>query len=371
MNDSSPSTVAAGSPGSAEELSPETIADALERRVLGQQLSVREMSIALYKKLRGLGSGNILLIGSSGSGKTTLMRAVEEYLAAAPEHAGAAVVIRIHAKVLAEESESSRAGEGVLRRLLERCRQLSPEGTPVAELIEQASRGIVFVDEVDKIRSKVGGRPHVECIRAQEALLTLIENEAVPFELPEWAGGEVVSVDSRDILFVCAGAFEGLYDSVYDRVTVGEDRGLLQPVSVMEGGTVQEKLHFTLNDWLRIEDLFAYGMTPQFLSRFDARIVLNDLSEENLLHILLESPDSGLRAAQAYFKDRGLRLAISPRAARRIAREAAAQPRLGARALKEIFRKVIGRYEFAPESVGSSGAVMSDEDEVEAALASS
>ena len=368
VGEESSATPAADPGADAGALSPESIARVLGRRVLGQEAAVREMSIALYKKLRGLGSGNILMIGSSGSGKTTLMRAVEEYLASLSADAGSTVVIRIHAKVLAEESDRSRAGEGVLRRLIERCRLIAGEDLPVSELVERAGRGIVFVDEIDKIRSRVGGKAHVDGIRAQEALLTLIENESVPVELPEWAGAEVVSVDSRDVLFVCAGAFEGLYDAVYDRVTVGEDRGLLQPVSVMQGGTVEEKLAFTLKDWLRIEDLFRYGMTPQFLSRFDARIVLNDLTEEDLLHILLESPDSGLRAAQAYFEDRGLSLAISPDAARRVARAAAAQPRLGARALKEIFRKVISRYEFAPESVGTSGAVMIDLEEVEAAL---
>ena len=66
----------------------------------------------------------------------------------------------------------------------------------------------------------MGGQPNISGIRAQEALLTLIENEAVPFTLPDWAGGGMVNVDSSGLLFVCAGAFEGLYDAVYERVTV-------------------------------------------------------------------------------------------------------------------------------------------------------
>lgn len=354
-----------------DQLTPEQIAAALQERVLGQDLAVREMSVALFKKLRGLSSGNILLIGSSGTGKTTLMRAVEQFLAADAELSSRSLVVRIHAKILAEESEQSRAGEGVLRRLFERAREMGGDGAQVEDLLEQIRHGIVFVDEIDKIRARVGGTAHVEGIRAQEALLTLIENESVPFHLPDWAGGEVINVDSSGILFVCGGAFEGLYDAVYDRVTVGDDRGLLQPVTVVSGGTVQQELQFTLADWLRIEDLFRYGMTPQFLSRFDARILLNDLGEDELVRIFLDAPDSSLRQAETYFEARGLRLAVSPDAVRRIASEAARQPRLGARALKETFRRVIGNYEFGAEAHSTNGALMIDVDEVESALAES
>lgn len=348
---------------------PESIAAALGERVLGQETAVREMSIALYKKLRGLSAGNILMIGSSGTGKTTLMRSVESFLAADPELAESSTVVRIHAKVLAEESEQSRAGEGVLRRLLARAREASGSAAAVDELLGRMRRGIVFVDEVDKIRSRVGGAAHVEGIRAQEALLTLIENESVPFELPSWAGGEEVRLDTSGVLFVCGGAFEGLYDAVFDRLTVGDDRGRLQPVTVVEDGEVRQELQFTLRDWLEIEDLFRYGMTPQFLSRFDARIVLNDLSADDLMRIFLDSPESSLKQAEAYFEDRGLRLAVSPEAVRRIAAEAARQPRLGARALKEIFRRVIGPYEFEPEARSANGAVVIDEPQVERTLA--
>ena len=98
-------------------------------------------------------------------------------------------MIRIHANVLGEEAERGRPGEKLLRRLLERAReQLGPEA-PVERILARASHGLVFVDEVDKIRSRVGDQPNVAGIRAQEALLTLIENEAVPLRLPDWAGG--------------------------------------------------------------------------------------------------------------------------------------------------------------------------------------
>jgi ATP-dependent Clp protease ATP-binding subunit ClpX len=350
--------------------SPAQIASALEKRVVGQKEAVREMSVALAKKLARLKVGNILLIGSSGSGKTTLMRAVEDLLAANPALALRSTVVRVHANVLGEEAEEGHPGEKLLRRLLERAQeQLGPDA-PVERLIEQATHGLVFIDEVDKIRSHVGGQPNVAGIRAQEALLTLIENESVPFSLPAWAGGSTVNVDSSGLLFVCAGAFEGLYDAVYHRVTFGKDQGALKPVTVVdETGRAHEELQFSLRDWLKTEDLFEYGVSPQFLSRFDAVVLLEPLGEEALLKILADGAESGLRQSQAYFASFGCRLEVSSGAARRIVREAGRQPRLGARALKEVFRRIVAPLEFEPrEAAGPDGVVRIDEERVERAL---
>lgn len=347
---------------------PIEISRALNGRVLGQEDAVREMAVALAKHLAGLRVGNILMIGSSGTGKTTLMRAVEGYLAADPVLAVRSTVVRIHANVLGDEALRGRPGEAVLGRLLERAREQLGPAAPVESVLARAASGLVFVDEVDKIRSQVGGQPNVAGIRAQEALLTLIENEAISFELPAWAGGYTTTVDSSGLLFVCAGAFEGLYDSVYDRVTIGKDRGALRPVTVMEGGKVVEKLVFRLRDWLRNEDLFDYGMSPQFLSRFDAVVLLNDLSDDELVRIFLESPDSAYHQTRVYFESRGIHLALSPSAVRRIAAEAARQPRLGARALREAFRRVIRDFEFDPSKSVTGGALLIDLPEVEKAL---
>ena len=347
---------------------PTDIAAALRRQVIGQEAAVREIAIALAKKLAGLPAGNVLLIGSSGTGKTTLMRAVEGYLASEPRLADRSTLVRVHANILAQESEEGRAGGALLRRLLDRAREQLGGEASRAELLARISRGIVFVDEIDKIRATVGGSAHLPGIRAQEALLTLIENEAVPFSLPEWAGGETVAVDASGLLFVGAGAFEGLYDAVYDRVTVGRDRGALQAVSVVEEGSVREELRFALRDWLESEDLFDYGMTPQFLSRFDAVVLLNDLGAEELMRVFADSPDCGLHQARAYFESQGVRLAVSPEAVKRIAAEAARQPRLGARALKEVFRRVIRDFEFEPSRWAADGALIIDLPEVEASL---
>jgi len=348
--------------------SPSQIAQALGKRVIGQEEAVREVSVALAKKLAGVRSGNILLIGSSGSGKTTLMQAVESLLAANQSLTNRSTVVRVHANVLGAEAEQGQPGEKLLLRLLNRARQqLGPE-TGIGRLLDQASHGLVFIDEVDKIRARLGGQPNIAGIRAQEALLTLIENEAVPLRLPDWAGGETVSVDSSGLLFVCAGAFEGLYDAVYTRVTSGRDKGALKPVTVVVAGQVHEELQFALRDWLKNEDLFEYGITPQFLSRFDAVVLLENLKEDELLRVFLGSSASGLRQSQGYFTSQGLKLEVTQAAARRVAREAACQPRLGARALKEVFRRVIRPYEFEPHAKAVNGVVRIDVPEVERSL---
>ena len=332
---------------------------------------MREMSVALSKKLAGLKVGNILLIGSSGSGKTTLMRAVEELLAANPALWVRSTVVRIHANVLGEEAEQGHPGEKLLLRLLDRAREQLGDQAPVEKLLEQATHGLVFIDEVDKIRSHVGDKPNVAGIRAQEALLTLIENESVAFTLPAWAGGTTVNVDSSGLLFVCAGAFEGLYDAVYYRVTAGKDQGALKPVTVVdENGRAREELQFSLRDWLKTEDLFEYGMSPQFLSRFDAVVLLESLGEEALAKIFAEGGESGLRQSQAYFHAFGCKLEITAEAAQRVVREAARKPRLGARALKEVFRRVVSPLEFDPQSAaGPGGVIRIDLERVRKALA--
>src|SRR5262249_39249934 len=149
------STVASGTPSPAE------IAAALTRRVLGQEGAVREMAVALAKQLAGLRTGNILMIGSSGTGKTTLMRAVEGYLASSPELAQRSTVVRIHANVLGEEAMEGRPGEAVLGRLLARAREQLGPAAGLNAMVARARAGLVFVDEVDKIRSHVGGQPNV------------------------------------------------------------------------------------------------------------------------------------------------------------------------------------------------------------------
>jgi ATP-dependent Clp protease ATP-binding subunit ClpX len=170
---------------------------------------------------------------------------------------------------------------------------------------------------------------------------------------------------------VCAGAFEGLYESVFGRVIQGGGEQSLKTTTVSEAGRIHEEVRFSLREWLRSEDLFAYGITPQFLSRFDAVVILDPLGEGELYKIFVESADSALRQSHAYFASQGLKLEMGESAARRIAAEAARQPRLGARALKEVFRRVIRPYEFDPAHApgAAEGRLRIELADVERALA--
>ncbi|HXG59221.1 MAG TPA: AAA family ATPase [Thermoanaerobaculia bacterium] len=345
-------------------LRPRDIFEELRRSVVGQDDAVREVSVALVKHLVGHPAPNILLIGNSGSGKTTLMRAVEHFLATHPKLSDYANVVRINANVLADERQGY--GRLVLDRLHENaCRRFGP-GAKREQILRSVEHGIVFVDEVDKIRASVSGEPNVKGIIAQEALLTLIENENLEFD----AGGETVSINSSHILFVAGGAFEDLYDAVLRRATIGQDVTPMKPVVVVSAsGDVREELPFHLRDYLKYEDLFRYGMTPQFVSRFESIVVLDDLTEADLARIFVEPEGSTFRTARDYFHRFGIDLQITRGALLAIAWDASRQKRLGARALRETWRRVIRNLEFDPSAPGDAKTITIDEAMVRSAIA--
>ena len=343
-------------------LRPREIFDDLRNTVVGQDDAIREISVALVKHLVGQPAPNILLIGNSGSGKTTLMRAVEQFLGGRPDLNAYANIVRINANVLAEERQGY--GRAVLGRLVANAKRVFGPDAPAEVLLGSVEHGIVFVDEVDKIRAMVSGQPNVRGIVAQEALLTLMENENVEFEFD----GQTHGVNSSHVLFVAGGAFEELYESVLRRATIGQDVAPMKPIVVVSAsGEVREELPFHLRDYLKYDDLFRYGMTPQFVSRFESIIVLNDLSEPDLAKIFVEPDASIFRTSRAYFQRFGIDLQITRGALLAIAWDASRQKRLGARALRETFRRVIRSLEFDPGAAGA-GTITIDENMVKQAI---
>jgi ATP-dependent Clp protease ATP-binding subunit ClpX len=347
-------------------LRPRDVYEELRKSVVGQDDVLREIAVAVVKHLVGHSAGNLLLIGNSGSGKTTLMRSVESFLASRFETSLYANVIRINANVLAEERQGY--GRAVLGRLFENARRILGPGASAEQIVHSVEHGIVFVDEVDKIRAQVSGQPNVRGIVAQEALLTLMENENVEFEID----GRAQTINSSSILFVAAGAFEELYESVLRRATIGQDVAPMKPIVVVSAsGEVREELPFHLRDYLKYDDLFRYGMTPQFVSRFESIVVLNDLGETELARIFVEPERSIFRTSREYFRRFGIDLQITRGALIAIAWDAARQKRLGARALRETYRRVIRGLEFDPaETVGAANRVVTvDEEMVKRAIA--
>ena len=145
----------------------------------------------------------------------------------------------------------------------------------------------------------------------------------------------------------------------------------LQPVTVIDQGSLHEELPFCLRDWLRGEDLFEYGMSPQFLSRFESQVLLDELGVDDLVRVLLEAPDSSYSAARSYFEAYGVHLVLSPTAVRKIATAAAARKRIGARALREIFGQILRPFEYQPRHFANeSSDLLIDEAEVDAVLRS-
>jgi len=265
---------------------PTEINDNLRRSVIGQVESLRYVSVAIFKHLQGEPFGNLMLIGSSGTGKTTIMRAVERFYAAHDEFQKYRVVVILNANTFANDEgviDTSR----LFLRLEQRARQILGDDADPDEIGLYMQHATVCLDEVDKVSSVVGGKPYVTGINIQQALLTMIEGETIDHTMKIKRNGKVESItahiDTGHMLFFCGGAFEALYEQVFKRVTSPTSRVKLPNETVIIDGRVEIREYFTLRHHFRQEDLFDFGMVPQFLARFDNSIILEDLNA-TLLH---------------------------------------------------------------------------------------
>jgi ATP-dependent Clp protease ATP-binding subunit ClpX len=334
---------------------PVDIYDELSKRVIGQQESLRYVSVAIFKHLQGEKYGNLLLIGNSGTGKTTIMRAIEALYGAYEELAEYRVVLIMNANTLASEDGAVDTSR-LFSRLEERVRQVAGAGASADHIGRLMERATICLDEIDKVSGRIGGKPYVTGINIQQAVLTLIEGERVPWRItaPLSPGGETgtttVWVDTGKMLFLCAGAFETLYDQVFARVTSPKSGTRLPTTTTYVDGKVQIREYFTLRHHFRQEDLFEYGMQPQFLSRFDNAVILEDLNASLLARIFAEPEEGVLRTSQSFFRKYGIELEITDQAVQKIADEAAKSSRIGARALKSVYGRIIKPFEFDPFS---------------------
>src|SRR4051794_14903085 len=324
-------------------MKPVEINEFLAQSVIGQGESLRYVSVAIFKHLEGEKYGNLLLIGNSGTGKTTIMRGIEALYNAHQEFAEYRVVLIMNANTFATE-EGAVDTSRLFARLEERTRQILGAGATAEQIGRSMERATVCLDEIDKVSGIVGGKPYVTGINIQQAVLTLIEGERVPYRITAPKDGllesSTVWVDTGKMLFLCAGAFETLYDQIFQRVVSPKSGIKLPTTTTYINGKITIREYFTLRHHFRPEDLFEYGMQPQFLSRFDNAVILEDLTAGTLSKIFKDPPESVFRTSRNFFTKYNIDLDITPEAVQKIAEEASKSSRIGARALKSVYGKI-------------------------------
>lgn len=336
-----------------QSITPPQIFAELQKGVLGQNTALRFVSVAVYKHTTGKVPGNILLIGNSGTGKTTIMNNIQRMYHDVPEYRPFRAMTIINANLLVDAERLEFQPERLLAAVEQRARAMVGEKPSPAALRETMERATICIDEIDKMSSIVAGKPNPIGVVLQQGLLTLMEGEVVTYKTYAWEDGAekavTLNIDTRHMMFICGGAFEGLYDQVYLRVINPASGEKLKSQAVqMADGQVRIETRFALADFLKPEDLFAYGMVPQFMARFDNVVLLRDLDVAVLKEILLKSLDSPFVRSRNYFAVMDIELEIDDVAASMIAEAAEHNIRTGARALRTVFSKIINRLEFDP-----------------------
>jgi ATP-dependent Clp protease ATP-binding subunit ClpX len=334
-------------------LSPREIFEYLDRFVIGQERAKRAVAIAAYNHLKRVSArssrpasllkkSNILLIGPTGSGKTHIARKLADCL-------GVPFTV-VDATEYTEAGYYGKDVEVMVAELLFKTNHS----------IEDTQRGIIFIDEIDKIarrshgaRTGAGSRD-IGGEGVQQALLKLLEGREifVPLNVTQhWNKHDFVQVDTTEILFLCAGTFSDIHTYAEEkRVGFGSEDGkapVRRPVTV--------------------KDLLDYGMLAEFLGRLPVVVSLEELTEDQLLQVLTAPPDAVVREYQQLLSLDDIELTFSEAALRAMVRFAVRKG-LGARGLRSIVEEVLHDLMFeAPERRGEPAEI--DEVYTEARIA--
>jgi len=304
----------------ARTVTPRVIVEYLDQYVIGQDDAKKIVAVAVYAHFRKIESArrdhhpiaksNILLIGNSGTGKTLLCETLSRVLRVP--------FVTAEATSLAQTRFVNDEIEAILQRLVDKA-----DGD-----VGRAQHGIVFIDEIDKLKATASDAPRGGSGESvQHALLKIMEGSPVRL-----AGGQYI--DTANMLFICGGAFVGLGEIISQTHTYGF-------ISTSEDpDRTKERILERLNTRVKPTDLFIFGLIPEFTGRLPIIARFQDLDRDKLVRIMTEPKNSIYNQFREIFANEGVELAIEPKVFAQIA-ELAIEYRTGARSLRGIFEELI------------------------------